>query len=111
MQTVLDQISLSSRCPSCACFRVVVVSFPRSSGRLRLRLAGIYGTGVKMGRDQVLRILQSSATIPSSNGSIYCSLLTVVRLLDFQGSEGDDHFELCFDPLERQHSPRTTDSD
>ncbi len=65
-----------------------------------------------MGKDQVLRGLQSCTPISSSNGSFHRSPLTVVHLLDFQeGSEGDDHFELCFDPLKRQHSPRTTDSD
>ncbi|KAK0234482.1 hypothetical protein EDD85DRAFT_1025361 [Armillaria nabsnona] len=63
-----------------------------------------------MGRDQVLRILQSDATISSSNGSFHCSLLTVVHLLDFQeGPEGDDHFEFCLNLLERQYPPTLTE--
>ncbi|PBK82082.1 hypothetical protein ARMGADRAFT_1090634 [Armillaria gallica] len=92
---------LSLKHRSCTCFRMVLASFRRTRGTLRLCLAGIYGTGVKMERDLLLHILQSSATISSSNGSFHRSLLTVILLDCQEGSEGDEHFGLCLDLLER----------
>lgn len=61
MQTILDRISLSSRCPWSVAPApdpgALLLYFQRSSERLRLRLVGVYGTGMNMGRDQISRVL------------------------------------------------------